>query len=163
MTKKEFKKLKPGDKVKIVRERVAGMNCMGGMDKWLGKVMTVKEHTIGDNIHMVEDQNEIQGGWYWSKNMIERKIPEAENPSDAAIDKLAEGMFGKPLKDTAKERVQKELAELEERIEKLSHAFAPLADKLGTETEAYSLLNLQLGAMRTYADILRRRLEIWKG
>lgn len=73
-----------------------------------------------------------------------------------------EGIFGKPLKETAKDRVKKELAELEEKIEKLSHALAPLADKFGTETEAYSLLNLQLGVMRTYANILLRRLAIWK-
>lgn len=85
-----------------------------------------------------------------------------DTPSDVATDKLAEGVFDEPLEETAKERVQKELAELEERTEKLSHAFAPLADKLGTETEAYSLLNLQLGVMRTYADILRRRLAIWE-
>lgn len=85
-----------------------------------------------------------------------------DTPSDVVTDKLAEGVFDKSLEETAKERVQKELAELEERIEKLSHAFAPLADKIGTESEAYSLLNLQLGVMRTYADILRRRLAIWK-
>ena len=247
MTKKEFEKLKPGDKVKIVRERVAGMNCLGYMDKWLGKVMTVKEHTIGSNIRMVEDQHEHFCGWFWDKNMIECKIPEAENticlltrggktiakhgkkagiakcstadeydeakgaiiavarlygygvvsdetgkvtlaneerrriekvaksaakkelrriyranPFGAAIDKPAEGIFGKPLKETAKDRVKKELAELEEKIEKLSHALAPLADKVGANTEAYSLLNLQLGVMRTYANILRRRLAIWK-
>ena len=105
MTEKEFNKLKPGDKVKLVP---------------------------------------------------------VDKPSDTAIDKLAEEVFGKPLKEMAKDRVQKELAELEARIEKLSHAFAPLADKIGTETEAYSLLNLQLGVMRTYANILRRRLAIWK-
>lgn len=63
--------------------------------------------------------------------------------------------------ETAKNRVEKELAELEERAEKL------FADKLcipfsfGTETEAYSLLILQVNIMRTYANILRRRLAIW--
>ena len=226
MTQEEFEELKPGDKVKIVSERVFGMNCMGLMDKWLGKVMTVKERSVGGDIHMIEDQDECQGGWYWNENMIECKMPEAgkmiriltrgdktiakygkkagiarcsavdkydeakgaiiavarlygydvvsdktgkvtlaskeRRCSDTAIDRLAEGVFGKPLKETAKDRVQKELAELEARIEKLSHAFAPLADKIGTETEAYSLLNLQLGVMRTYANILRRRLAIWK-
>ena len=243
MTKEEFKKLKPGDKVKIVRKRVSGMNCMGEMDKWLGKVMTVKEHTVGGAVHMVEDQHEYCGGWYWSRNMIECKIPEAENTiciltrggktiakrgkkagiarcstvdkydeakgtiiavarlygygvvSDETgkvvlaneerrriekiaksaakkelrriyranpIDKLAEEVFGKPLKETAKDRVKKELAELEEKIEKLSHALAPLADKIWAGDEAYSLLNCQFDVMRIYANILRRRLAIWK-
>ena len=242
MTKEEFEKLKPGDKVRIVRMRVFGMNRMGEMDKWLGKVMTVRERT-GNIICMVEDQHEYCGGWYWGKDMIECKTSEAENticiltrggktiakrgkkvgiakcstadeydeakgaiiavarlygygvvsdetgkvvlaneerrriekvaksaakkelrriyrtnPPDSAIDKLAEGVFGKPLKETAKERVCKELAELEEKIEKLSHALAPLADKIGTETEEYNLLI----RIRIYAEKLKRRLAIWK-
>lgn len=251
MTKEEFEKLKPGDKVKIVRKRVSGMNNMGEMDKWLGKIMTVKERTVGGNIHMIEDRHEHYGsGWYWGKDMIECKVTKAENtihilrrgnktiakcdkkvgiakcstedeydeakgaiiavarlygygvvsdeagkvtlaneerrhlekiaksaakkilrriyrtyrtnPSDAAIDKLAEGVFGKPLKETAKERVYKELAELDERTDKLSHALLPLADKIGTDTEAYNLLSRQLDVMRIYAEILKRRLAIWK-
>ena len=64
--------------------------------------------------------------------------------------------------ETAKDRVKKELAELEEKAEKLSHALAPLADKVGTNTEAYNLLNRQLDVMRIYAEILIRRLLIWK-
>lgn len=144
MTREEFEKLKQGDKVRIVRKRVFGMNNMGEMDKWLGKVMTVKER-VGSLIRMVEDQHEHYGGWYWGKNMIECKIPD-----------------GKPLKETAKDRVKKELAELEEKIEKLSRALAPLADKIWAGDETYSLLNLQLDVMRTYANILLRRLAIWK-
>lgn len=73
-----------------------------------------------------------------------------------------EGIFGKPLKETAKDRVKKEIAELEEKIEKLSRALAPLAGKISAEDETYSLLNLQLEVMRTYANILLRRLAIWK-
>lgn len=48
MTEKEFKKLKPGDKVKIVSKRTKSENgrdrwsSFGGMDKYLGKTMTVK-------------------------------------------------------------------------------------------------------------------------
>lgn len=64
--------------------------------------------------------------------------------------------------ETAKDRVKKELAELEEKIEKLARALAPLAAKVGTDTEAYNLLNRQLDVMRIYAEILRRRLAIWK-
>ena len=80
----------------------------------------------------------------------------------SAIDKPAEGIFGKPLKETAKDRVKKELAELEEKIEKLFHVLAPLADKIWAGDETYRLLNLQLDVMRTYANILLRRLAIWK-
>lgn len=68
--------------------------------------------------------------------------------------------------ETAKDRVKKELAELEEKIEKLARALAPLAAKVGTDTEAYNLLDRQLDrqldVMRIYAEILRRRLAIWK-
>lgn len=64
--------------------------------------------------------------------------------------------------ETAKNRVEKELAELEERAEKLFRAFPFLADKFGIENEAYSLLVLQINVMRVYAHILRRRLAIWK-
>lgn len=226
MTEEEFKKLKPGDKVRIVKKRVAGMNIAGEMDKWLGTVMTVRKVLVGD-VQMEEDKGERKDrGWFWNRQMIEYKVrredsridllvrdnktiaerrgkvgiakcdprdefdeakgaiiavarlygydivsdktgkvtlaSEERRRSDEAINKLAEEVFGKPLKEMAKDRVQKELAELEARIEKLFHALAPLADKIGTETEAYSLLNLQLGVMRTYANILRRRLAIWK-
>ena len=249
MTEKEFNELKPGDKVQIVKNRTAGMNSLGAMDKWLGKIMTVREHN-GYDIRMKEDQNEnYYSGWLWCKDMIKCKVPFEEiiinvlargnkiiakhdkkvgiamrspkdnldeakgviiavarlygddvvsdkmgkvtlaseerrrmekvvksaantvkelrrmclkNPSDAAIDKLAEGVFGKPLKETAKERVYKELAELDERTDKLSHALLPLADKIGTDTEAYNLLSRQLDVMRIYAEILKRRLAIWK-
>ena len=61
-----------------------------------------------------------------------------------------------------KNRVIRELAELEEKTEKLSHALLPLADKIGTDTEAYNLLSRQLDVMRIYAEILKRRLAIWK-
>lgn len=75
MTEKEFNELKPGDKVRIVKKRTAGMNGLGAMDKWLGKIMTVREHN-GDNIRMKEDQNEnYYSGWLWCKDMIKCKVP----------------------------------------------------------------------------------------
>lgn len=74
MTEKEFKKLKPGDKVQIVRKRVGGMNISGEMDKWLGKVMTVRRRWGNDSIQMEEDKHENAGGWIWWCNMIERKV-----------------------------------------------------------------------------------------
>lgn len=230
MTQEEFEELKPGDKVKIVSERVFGMNCMGLMDKWLGKAMTAKERSVGGNIHMIEDQNECQGGWHWNKNMIECKMPEAgkmiriltrgdktiakygkkagiarcsavdkydeakgaiiavarlygydvvsdktgkvtlaskeRRCSDTTIDKLAEGVFGKPLKETAKDRVKRELKELSERRNSLSRALQGASKKLPenmkVEDEAFNLLEMQLRVMEMYEAILARRLTIWK-
>lgn len=312
MTEEEFNKLKRGDMVRIVKKCTDRMNKHGAMDKWLGKVMTVRNAVNNDCVRMEEDCNEnYYNGWFWDKNMIKCKVSSVtriniitrgnkiiakrdkkvgiakrspkdkadeakgviiavarlygydvvtdeegkvtladkmiivkeigdkptEKPSgekeyellpwdealkaakendldDVAVDnteicyiskvsweklrkfriiriedyvgngrlryitveqpKGETDMFYVPAccirekgektmkEETAKDRVKKELAELEEKIEKLTRALAPLADKIGTETEAYSLLNLQLGVMRTYADILRRRLAIWK-
>lgn len=142
MTKEEFEKLKAGDKVRIVRVRVFGMNDMGKMDKWLGKVMTVRERISDYTVRMVEDQHEYHGGWYWGKDMIECKISEEAAYEDDSQIKIA------------KDRVKKELAELEEEIEELSHKLAPL--------EAYNLLNLRLDVMRAYANKLLGRLATWK-
>lgn len=326
MTEKEFNKLKPGDKVRIVSERVDGMNMSGEMDKWLGKVMTVRGRWNEYSIQMEEDKNENIGGWLWGRNMIRHKvslrntlidvivrgnktiakrdngkvgiakcdpkdefdeakgaiiavaraygwqyadddtdnltltklnkrikkstqvkkryellpwdeakkavagteydcdftiygiskvtwenirreneatasdqysdedkerhkrnklariddalgfswlIPECcivykygDAPSDAAIDKLAEGVFGKPLKETAKDRVKRELKELSERRNSLSRALQGASKKLPesmkVEDEAFNLLEMQLRVMEMYEAILTRRLAIWK-
>lgn len=213
MTREEFEKLKPGDKVRIVSERVGGMNTSGKMDKWLGKVMTVRGRRNESSIQMKEDKNENGGGWFWGCNMIRRKVSLRNTLIDVIVrgnktiakrdigkvgiakcdprDKFDESKgviiavaraYGwqhmddntgsltlinpqkcvKPLKKTSKDRVQKELAELEERADKLYNAIVPIADKLGVASEAYSLLNMQLYVMRIYAQILRRRLAIWK-
>ncbi len=74
MTEKEFNKLKPGDKVRIVNYRTNRMNSSGKMDKWLGKVMTVRERLDELTIQMEEDKHENAGGWIWWCNMIERKV-----------------------------------------------------------------------------------------
>lgn len=157
MTEKEFKRLELGNKVALVSidKMITNSMFVVGLERWAGQVVTIDDK--GWTTFTIEEDDQAHVQYLFDIDMIDHKVP-----SDAAIDKLAEGIFGKPLKETAKERVQKELAELEDRTEKLSHAFAPLADKIGTETEAYSLLNLQLGVMRTYATILRRRLAIWK-
>lgn len=326
MTEKEFEKLKPGDKVRIVSERMDGMNMSGEMDKWLGKVMTVRERWNKDSIRMEEDKYEYVGGWFWKRNMISRKvslrntlidvtargnktiakcdngkvgiakcdprdkfdeakgvimavaraygwqyasddtdnltltklgerikksaqsvkkryellpwdeakkavagteydhlvsiygiskvawenirreneatasdqynyeekeshkknklveidavgyswlIPECcivhkygDEPSDVAIDKLAAGIFGKPLKETAKDRVERELKELSERRNSLSRALQGASKKLPesmkVEGEAFNLLEMQLRVMEMYEAILARRLAIWK-
>lgn len=65
-------KYKVGDKVRIVSEWGKGcyQNKKGKMDKWLGKVMTVK--SAGETWYrMVEDAEDNVGyGWYWTENCI---------------------------------------------------------------------------------------------
>ncbi len=65
-------KYKVGDKVRIVSEWGKGccQNKEGRMDKWLGKVMTVRR-ADRSTYRMVEDggDNEMFG-WFWSENCI---------------------------------------------------------------------------------------------
>ena len=65
-------KYKVGDKVRIVSEWGKGcyQNLNGKMDKWLGKVMTVRY--VGITLYrMVEDIEDNEwGGWVWSENCI---------------------------------------------------------------------------------------------
>ena len=63
---------KVGDRVRIVDHRVFGMNPDGLMDKWLGKVMTIREADNSSNLYkMEEDQQEFCGhGWTWYDEMI---------------------------------------------------------------------------------------------
>ena len=60
-------KYKVGDKVRIVSQWVPGcrQNPEGRMDKWLGKVMTIREVTNRGYYHMAEDRHERLGGWSW--------------------------------------------------------------------------------------------------
>lgn len=76
MKKKDFKKLKPGDKVRIRSEKTGWWwNSLGLMDKWLGKVMTVREN-LGRAVLMKEDIKERGCGWFWYPEMIKCKIIE---------------------------------------------------------------------------------------
>lgn len=70
MTEKEFKELKPGDKVKIVDYRTSIMNTTGKMDEWLGKIMTVK-HSCSDSDRVIMEEDER---WVWNAESIEYKI-----------------------------------------------------------------------------------------
>ena len=66
-------KYKVGDKVRIVSEWGEGccQNLNGEMDKWLGKVMTVRG-VVATTYRMVEDiEDNDWGGWYWKENCIE--------------------------------------------------------------------------------------------
>lgn len=61
-------KYKVGDKVRIVSEWGKGcrQNTDGKMDKWLGKVMTIRKVRPHDYYLMEEDKNECDGiGWRW--------------------------------------------------------------------------------------------------
>ena len=63
-------KYKCGDKVRIVDHRTGPMNNFGKMDKWLGKVMTIRECLLS-GYWMEEDYGENIGyGWCWDDDMI---------------------------------------------------------------------------------------------
>lgn len=63
-------KYKVGDRVRIVNHRTDCMDDFGGMDKWLGRVMTIKAASPYD-YKMEEDAGEHLGeGWYWDDDMI---------------------------------------------------------------------------------------------
>lgn len=63
-------KYKVGDKVRIVDHRTDRMNYFGRMDKWLGKVMTIRECLLS-GYWMEEDFGENIGfGWRWDDDMI---------------------------------------------------------------------------------------------
>lgn len=66
-------KYKVGDKVRIVSEwdNSCHQNSEGKMDKWLGKVMTIRAHRYGCSYKMKEDETEHRGdGWLWNENCI---------------------------------------------------------------------------------------------
>lgn len=63
-------KYKVGDKVRIVDHRTGHMHHFGKMDKWLGKVMTIRECLLS-GYWMEEDYGENIGfGWCWDDDMI---------------------------------------------------------------------------------------------
>lgn len=76
-------KYKVGDRVRIVDEwdGYRGRNIYGKMDKWLGKVMTIREVTTdhrGYAYRMDEDREEMFGeGWTWYEFLIAEKVGEA--------------------------------------------------------------------------------------
>ena len=70
--------LEPGDKFKVVDEKVEGVDweIEGKMDKWLGKVMTVRavDKIEPFSYSAEEDRGEcLNNGWYWFENMINWK------------------------------------------------------------------------------------------
>lgn len=64
---------KVGDKVRITKDKSKSTqwNDFGRMDKWLGKVMTIR-CCGGDCYRMEEDIDDNEwGGWYWYPGMID--------------------------------------------------------------------------------------------
>lgn len=93
-------KYKVGDKVRIVKDKSAGgaWNSEGKMDKWLGKVMTIKNIYAVDKCKMEEDSSEwLNNGWNWHEKMIEGLASEVEQNFKVGDKvKLTEGhWFGK--------------------------------------------------------------------
>jgi hypothetical protein len=93
MNEKEFAKLKVGDRVRIVSKRDDGVcwNIFGKMDKWLGKIMTIR--VISNNYHYVmmnEDREEHIAGWAWNRHMIECKV-EDEGKQPTIVEHLVKG------------------------------------------------------------------------
>ena len=69
MKLKEFNKLKPGDKVRIVSKKTGERWDAEGL-KWLGKVMTVHAN-LGTVVIMEEDNTEYYSGRWWYPHMID--------------------------------------------------------------------------------------------
>lgn len=73
-------KYKVGDKVRIVDSRTDRMNYFGRMDKWLGKVMTIRECLLS-GYWMEEDFGENIGfGWCWDDDMISGLVEPGREP-----------------------------------------------------------------------------------
>lgn len=60
-------KYKAGDRVRIADERITGMDMSGGMDCWLGKIMTVRNVVDEYERYEMEEDN---GLWAWDDDMI---------------------------------------------------------------------------------------------
>ena len=62
---------KDGDKVRIVEKKCGECWAPSGrMDKWLGKVMTIRKVFSNGIYLMAEDVHEFYGGWCWHEHMI---------------------------------------------------------------------------------------------
>ena len=63
-------KFNVGDKV-IVARKGENWNLQGKMDKWLGKVMTIRDVFGIASYWMVEDEGENWGGWIWNEEDLD--------------------------------------------------------------------------------------------
>jgi len=93
--------LQPGDVVKIVDEWCDGCkeNPAGLMDRWLGKVMTVRSVCNEyDYVLMEEDENtpEWPGGWAWFSPAIDYVVNRIDcNLTQPTSEEFKRFIFGK--------------------------------------------------------------------
>lgn len=80
MTIEEAKKLKVGDKVKIINRRGRFWNSEGKMDKWINKIMTIQEILVGGVFRMKEDPR-----WFFSNEDIAELVKKSSNRKTFAI------------------------------------------------------------------------------
>lgn len=218
MTEKEFNKLKPGDKVKLVsvdKMRESRL-YVTGLNEWAGQIVTMSKIIDKDNYKAFEIDEDVVPPlkWRFSHEMIERKVGVKNGSVDIyvrrnkTIAKRDNGKVGiakcdprdkfdeakgviiavaraygwqhmddntgsltltrhaEPRKETAKDRVKRELKELSERRNSLSRvlqgASKKLPESMKVESEAFNLLEMRLRVMEMYEAILARRLAIWK-
>lgn len=69
--------LKNNTKVLITNYRTHNMHSEGYMDKYMGKIMTIRSHDT--QYAMYEDINDphgvrMNGGWYWDDDDIEKVV-----------------------------------------------------------------------------------------
>lgn len=81
------KEYKVGDRVVITSERISGMSCLGGMDKYLGTVMTIANENKYGTFWMEEDN----GKWLWSKDMFWCLAPDQNKKSEEKMMKYKVG------------------------------------------------------------------------
>ena len=78
-------KYEVGDKVRIVDHRTYNMNPYGEMNKWLGKVMTIRGLS-SFGYWMEEDYGEYLGdGWMWDDSMISGLAEPAREPCTVGL------------------------------------------------------------------------------
>ena len=100
MTKKEFKSLKVGDKVRIVRavpKKNDSPMLIESMEKYLGKIMTIKKWDVSIFSNDVVRMEEDNGQWIWDAKMIEKKVDHFRVLCTGCLDKegYAKDLFTK--------------------------------------------------------------------
>lgn len=106
-------KYKVGDKVWIIDKRNSLMNCLGKMDCWLGKVMTIEKVFDEDHCYRMKEDGQL---WFWYEGMIAEKVEE-EHSSDYYLFKyLSMKLSEKEAELTAKldeiKKIQKGIKEI---------------------------------------------------
>lgn len=87
-------KYKIGDKILIVSYRTNDMNNDGRMDKYLNKIMTIKENKYG---YYLMDKDE--DAWWWSDDMIKGLAEESEDDIMSSNGKINKGIDSKMIQD----------------------------------------------------------------